>query len=184
MYQHYIKFMKNIFLLIIFLFLNNQSAKSQGVFTNPMYYTEKYYIYDQNSYGVRFDIISHKYEILNYESYKNNILTFGSYFHKDKYIFLYVNKKNVLTFKVIDKYRIVAITKNKYFKIYETIFLNEIQGPQGTIQTLSWNSRGLKDGWWTVLDTKGIRSVLYKNGVIKETKFETWDQIHSKQPKL
>lgn len=175
--------MKNLFLLIAFLFICNQSAKSQGVFTNPMNYTPKYYIYDLNSFGVRLDIISHKYEILNYESYKNNILTFGSYFHKDKYIYLYKNKNKVLTFKVIDKYRIVAISKNKYFKTYENIFLNEIQGSQGTIQTLSWN-RGLKDGWWTILDTKGIRSVLYKNGVIKETKFETWHQIHSKQPKL
>lgn len=183
MYQRYIEFMKSIYLLIIFSLLSNQLIKSQGVFPNPMNYTEKYYIYNLNSFGIKFDKTSHKYELLNYKFDKNNILTFGSYFHKDKYIYLYENNKKVLTFKVIDKYIIVAISKNKYFKTYENIFLNEIQSSQGTIQTLRWN-RGLKDGWWTILDTKGIRSVLYKNGVIKETKFETWDQIHSKQPKL
>jgi len=54
--------------------------------------------------------------------------------------------------------------------------LTNIYASVGAIEHISWIN-GVKEGYWTVWSTKGVKNTLYENGVIKKIVFKTWEEI-------
>lgn len=171
---------QNIILVLLFF---TQLILCQGIFTNPEYYLKKVYVYSSHSNELKLNIVEKKYEVVRKCRYNNVIITSGKFVEKNNTIYCFEKNKIILALLKKDDYKLIVKNRSACFKFNETLYLKEIRGTQGAIETMNWKD-GEKDGWWIFFSLSGIKSILYQNGAIKETRFETWQEIHSKPQEL
>ena len=167
-------------LIILFLFLFTQIVWCENTKIISKYYTEKSREYYSSYYYLRIFEGNVKYEISKphlYEGPFDKPISFGRIIVKNCFITCIDSKTNErIKFLKFDKYRLTVINKNRYFKYKETVYLTNIYASVGAIEHISWIN-GVKEGYWTVWSTKGVKNTLYENGVIKKIVFKTWDEI-------
>lgn len=85
------------------------------------------------------------------------------------------NEKIIL--KIIDKYRLIVINENRFFKTKETFYAIKISDSQGnTLERMGWRD-GKQHGLWLFYSDKGIDFVVYENGEIIKRYFKTYKEL-------
>jgi len=176
--------MRKLIIVSFMFFLFIQIVLCQDKIIHPEYYIEKSRIYSSINYNLEISSVNGNYKIIKVEDYNSKTISVGNTIVKNNIITCIDEKtKQIVTFKKTDKYSLKVISKNQYFKNNIIIYLVEIRGSEGPIETLKWKN-GIRHGYSTIWNIKGIKSILYEDGDIKETHFETWEEIQAKEPVL
>lgn len=175
--------MKKIILLTCVYFSFIYSVFCQNALIQPENYLAEVYVYSSKLIDIELNTVENKFVFVRKHQYNDITMSSGKIVINGNVINCIKHNKILLGLKKMDKYRLIITKKNLYFNNNEILYLTEILGPKGVIETMNWKD-GKRDGWWAVLSMDGIKSVLYKNGAIKQTRFESWKEIHSKPAKL
>ena len=95
------------------------------------------------------------------------------------------NSNKHFYFKKLDKYRLLVLSSNPFYKNKEVICPIKISDKSGrVVERMNWKN-GKKNGYWSLYSKQGVKFTLYKDGKIINISFKTHKEIlleASKQP--
>jgi|GEM_PF-4875339 len=139
-------------------------------------------LYESNKIRLEIDTYTNNYciwEEQEYDLFEPPIISQGKIvLNGDTITCFDTNKNKRFVFKKMDKYRSLVIMKKLYMKsgtIFYVIKKSENKGNR--IEEMSWKN-GKKDGFWCNYTDKGIKFVVYKNGIVVKRYFKTYKQVY------
>jgi hypothetical protein len=140
------------------------------------------YEFAHNSFFYKMNFKQHSYELYKSNNVEDVKLSFGSFIHStDSLILIDYKTKHKSIFKVTNKFRLRVLKGNKYLKKQEFLLLTQISNSnKEMIEHMTWKN-GKPHGLWLKVKPNGFETTRYKNGKIKSAKFESYEEMHSKQ---